>query len=98
VTEEAIAEVGIDAKGRLFVRPSSTSFDYIYRAAMGVNWDPGLGRLYGPKPKELDQLQWFERIVGAAAAEYDIHLTLGPQVNWSNVPDQLRRAISAKAR
>ena len=98
MTEEAITEVGIDDQGRLYVRPSNTSFDYVYRAGMEIYWDADRQRLYSPKPREWDHLRWFDQIVAAAAGEYGVRLTLGPETSWSNVPDRLRTAISAKSR
>ena len=67
MTEEAIAEVGIDDEGRLYVRPSSMSFDYVYRAGMEIYWDAGRMWLYAPKPREWDHPRWFDQIRAAVA-------------------------------
>jgi hypothetical protein len=95
--EEAIVEVGIDADERLYLRPSNTSFDYIYRAGMEVNWDAEQKRLFSPKPREWTYLQWFNQITAAAAGEHGVRLRLTPATVWSNVPDQLKAMIATSA-
>ena len=89
--DEAIVEVGI-AEGRLYVRPSSTSFDYIYRAGKGIYWDAAAGRL-GQKVKDEDHSECFDRIIEAAAGECGVRLVITPATVWTSVPDQLRAAI-----
>lgn len=91
---EAITEVGIDSMDRLYVCPAITSFDHRYRAGMGVHWDSEKRRLFSPKPREWSYVRWFEQIVAAAAGEYGVQLGLTPQTVWSNVPEELRSAIS----
>ena len=93
---EPIVEVGIDDEGRLFLRPSSTSFDYVYPAGMGVQWDAVANRLFYPKPTDGSYLRCYGQVV-AAADEYGVRLTITPITTWSNVPDQLRTAISETA-
>ena len=93
MNEDAIAEVGIDGQDRLYVRPATTSFEYIYRSAMEIHWDADHKRLYGPLPKEWSYIQWFNQILAATADEYGIRLKLDPTTVWSNVPDDLRTKI-----
>jgi Integron Cassette Protein Hfx_Cass5 len=95
---EAIIEIGIDALDRLYICPAITSFDCIWRAAMEVRWDGQGQRLFSPKPREWSYIRWFEQILAAAADEYGIQLHLTTQTIWSNVPEDLRSAISDKAR
>ncbi len=45
---EAIAEIGIDDIGRLYVAPQNKKFPYIYREAMEVHWDEDGQYLYAP--------------------------------------------------
>ena len=71
MTDDTIAEVGIDEEGRLYVRPSTQSFEHIWRAAMQVNWDVAQHRLFGPRPREWSYVDWFRKIVAALADEYD---------------------------
>ena len=93
--EDSIAEVGIDDEGRLYVQPSSMSFDYIYRAAMEVNWDTSQRRLFSPKAREWTYLYWFKQIVAAAADEYRTRLELTSDTVWSNVPASLQAEINS---
>jgi hypothetical protein len=91
--EDSIAVVGIDEQERLYVQPSSMSFDHIYRAAMEVNWDASQRRLFSPRPRQWTHLQWFKQIVAAAAEEYGTRLRLTPDTIWSNVPAPLQAEI-----
>jgi hypothetical protein len=94
MNEEAISEVGIDAQGSLYLRPSSTSFEHIYRAGKEVHWDPERKVLLSPKPRDWSYTRWFERIVAAAAEEYGVRLSVTPSTLWLNVPSDLKAAIS----
>jgi hypothetical protein len=93
--EDSIAQVGIDGDGRLFVKPTSMSFHYIYRAGMEAGWDASERRLFGAKPREWTYLDWFKQIVAAAADEYRTRLRLTPDTVWSDIPPALRAEISS---
>ncbi|HVZ53300.1 MAG TPA: hypothetical protein VG986_15145 [Pseudolabrys sp.] len=93
MSEDTIAEVGIDESGRLFLRPTSISFDFIYRAAMEVNWDGTKRRLFAPEPGEWDYIDWFKQIVAAAANEYGITLKITVETIWTNVPAPIKAEI-----
>jgi hypothetical protein len=93
--EDSIAQVGIDVDGRLYVKPTSTSFDYIYRAGMEVGWDSSERRLFSPRPREWTYLDWFKQILAAVADEYRTRLRLTPETVWSNVPTAVRAEISS---
>lgn len=95
MSEDTIAEVGIDDEGRLYVRPSAMSFEYIYRAAMEVNWDDAKRRLSSPKPREWSYVDWFKQIVSAALDEYGARLKLTAETVWSNVPAPLRDELQS---
>ena len=90
---EDIIEIGVDEVGRLYVKPSKTSFDYIYRAAMEVNWDKASGRLLAPKPEKWTYGMWFRHIRAAAAEEYGVKLEIVPATIWTNVPHELKAEI-----
>ncbi len=96
--QEAIVEVCIDGRNRLLVRSSATTFDKIYRAAAGVEWDTAAGALASPVPREFSHSRWFEQIVTAAAGEYGIELTLTSDTSWMGVPADIRREIEVFAR
>ena len=94
---DGIAEIGITREGGLYIRPCTTAFDEIFRAAMEVNWDPAERRLYGAKPREWSYGRWFQQIVAAAAQEYGVRLDITTDTRWANVPDEIRAEIEAAA-
>jgi hypothetical protein len=92
VESDSILEVGIDAEERLFVRPASATFPYIYREAMEVHWDAAGRRLHSPKPREWTYPRWFQQIVNAAA-EQSCELRLTPSTAWVDIPAATRAEI-----
>jgi hypothetical protein len=85
---DAIVEVGIDEQERLYVRPGTATFPFIYREAVGVNWEPNRHHLHSPKPHDWTYLQWFQNILSAAALQsWDLQLT--PSTQWRNIPAEL---------
>jgi len=95
MTEDTIAEVGIDQEQRLFVRPTSEAFPQIYRAAMGIDWDQEEEYLFAPAPKDWTYVNWFNQIIWAAADEYGVWLRLTPDTVWSGVSDELCAEIQS---
>lgn len=92
MTADFIAEIGIDDQERLFVRPSTAQFPFIYREAVEVHWDSTRKCLYSPKPREWSYLQWFQHILSAAALQ-SFQLQLTPRTVWSNIEDELKEEI-----
>ncbi len=95
MSSDGIAEVGIDARGRLYVTPESQAFPYIYREAMEVHWDAQCGYLHGPPPPraELASPAWWFRQILAAAKAQGCQLQLGPQTRWRNLSTDTRKQI-----
>jgi hypothetical protein len=92
MTRDLIDEIGIDNKGRLYVRPRQCSFEFIYREAMEVHWNEDKGRLYGPPPRRWSYLQWYNQII-KAAHEQGVNLRLHAETTWSDVPGDLKDEI-----
>jgi len=92
--QDAIAEIGIDAKDRLYVKPCSVALPYIYREAMEVHWDSDGLFLYSPKPREWSYAQWFKQIV-AAAREQSCQLAISQSTTWVNIPASVQAEILA---
>ena len=90
-----IAAIGIDSKGSLWVEPATTSFPFIYQAAMEVHWDAERRCLYAPKPREWSYIDRFIQIRKAALSEYGIDLGLTPRTSWSNVDEKLKADLTA---
>ena len=96
----SIEEISIDDAGRLLVRPTiqtGSDFAFIYRAAVGVNWDADSRSLVAPKPTEWSYLDWFQNIVAAVRSEYGDQLALSSRTHWRNVPGDLRDQIEQAA-
>jgi len=94
---DEIEAVGIDGNGSLWVKPASSSFPLIYRAAMEVQWDEGRRCLYAPKPRDWSYASWFRQITDAARREYDTELRIVPTTSWLNVDANLQQEILASA-
>ena len=94
---DAIAEIGIDDKGCLYVTPLTKTFPYVYREAMEINWHDKGHYLHAPPPPRAQLAQpitWFWQILDAAKAQ-GCELHLKPETKWHNIPIQLREEISA---
>ncbi len=93
----AIAEVSIDASGRLLVVPRvppGWSFEYIYRAGMEVSWNAQARALVAPAPREWSRGRWFQQIVRAAADECRVRLHVEDSTSW-RVGSDVRAEIAA---
>ncbi len=93
MTSDQIIEIGIDDKERLFVKPQSEQFEFIYRDASGVSWDNKGRFLYSPKPTEMTYFDWFRQIILATKGEYGCELKVTSETNWTNIPDELKNQI-----
>ena len=81
---DTIAELEIDATGKLHVVPSTLAFQYIYREAMEVHWDEVRRSLHSPKPREWSYARWFQQIL-AAAREQNCELRIAANTKWLNI-------------
>ena len=95
---EQIKEVGIDAEGKLFIKPLTQEYPFIYRAAMGVYWDDKNHYLYSPILSESKDFDWFQQMLDAVRSEYQHRLLLTESTTWVNVPDDVKNKISATIR
>lgn len=93
---DTIAAIGIDDQGRLWVKPDTATFPYIYREAMEVNWDAEHHYLYGPKPREWSHFDWYKQII-SAARNRGTDLRVGPATQWIEIDTDLRLAIMSEA-
>jgi hypothetical protein len=87
--DDIIEEIGIDEANRLYVKPSTATFPYIYREAMEVHWDGEGHFLYGAPPRKWSFVDWFNQIL-LAAQEQGCRLHLAPGTSWVNIPLELR--------
>jgi hypothetical protein len=99
VRADAIVEIGVDGRDRIFVKLTNHTFNHIYRAAMEVVWNFSLARLQSPLPRDRSPFDepthfwWYQQIVAAAADEYGVSLTITCETIWTNVPRALRAQI-----
>lgn len=91
--EVIINEIAIDDAGRLLIYPEKKNFEFIYRAAMKVNWNSKESFLYTPIEGEWTPFQWFNQIISAVENEYGLKLKLGPSTKWNKVSTDLRVKI-----
>jgi hypothetical protein len=94
---DVIAEVEVDATGRLRVRPGSLLFPLIWRAAAEVHWDDASRTLLSPKPRDWTYVDWFTRIIEAVKDEYGVALEIGKSTRWVGISHSDRIAMSTIA-
>jgi hypothetical protein len=93
MTKEKIIEVGIDEKGRLYIKPETKTFEFIWRDASEVGWDDKEKVLYSPKPKEWTYYDWYRQIIMGTNGEYGCQLVLTDKTQWTNIPSELKNQI-----
>ena len=92
MNSDTVEEIGIDSEERLYLKPLSVKFQYIYREAMEVNWCDENNFLYSPKPREWSYLDWYKQII-KAAKEQSCNLQITNQTKWVNIPEKLKNEI-----
>lgn len=99
-----VEKVELLANGQVAVTPAvaKDSFQYIYRAAAGVEWVATEGRFLSPSrymlgaPFPLSSEQRFKNLASAAASEMGIILQVTSNTEWVAVPEEMRRTIEAE--
>jgi len=94
MTTDKIVEIGIDEQGKVFVKPETKIFEFIWRDASAIRWDETKKILYSPKAGELTHYDWYREILLATKGEYGCQLILTEKTQWTNIPDDLRRLIT----
>ena len=92
MNSDNITEIGIDELGRLFIKPETKQFSYIWRSATEVHWDNN-GFLYSPKPREWTYFMWYKQILFAIKDEYGCSLLITSNTKWFSVPEDLKQEI-----
>lgn len=93
--DETLSEIGINSGGCVFVRPSVSDFQHIYRAAMEVHWDVANRWLSHPAPRSWTSVQWYRQILAAVTDEYGVRLYPDADTVLTNLPDDLHAEIEA---
>ena len=96
MNSDVIKKMWIDNTGSLCIQPVSERFEYIYRSAMGIDWNSSEGFLYPRIIGAWQPADWFRQILAAVRNEYycDLHLTL--ETNWTDIDTETRRAIESE--
>ena len=92
----AIEEVGIDAAGYLFLRPSldpKENYEFIWRDASGVRWNEQLRALHAAEPSRWEHFELYKQILKAVRSEYGELLVLTPATRFTQVPTDLAQLI-----
>ena len=90
---DQILEIGIDVQEKLYIKPSTARFDFIYRTATEVHWDASGLFLFSPKPREWTYFDWYKHIVDVVSNECCYKLVLTEKTIWTNIPDDLKQEI-----
>lgn len=93
MTTDNIIEIGIDNNEKLYIKPETKNFEFIWRDASEIGWDDMKEVLYSPKPKEWTYFDWYRQIILAAKSEYGCQLVLTEKTQWINIPDELKEQI-----
>ncbi|MDO8939709.1 MAG: hypothetical protein Q7U98_11165 [Methylicorpusculum sp.] len=93
MTPTPIAQIEIDAAGRLCLTPEIGEFEHVYRAAIEVYWDKDGRFLYSPKPNKRTYIEWFVQIVAAVKGEYGCDLKVTGATQWKQIPIELKEQL-----
>ena len=88
-----LATVEIDSKGRMRLYPVEAAYDFIYRAAAGVDWDKEGRFLHARELGDWTYPEYFGQIVSAVASEYGDVLKTESGTKWIGVSDIIRQEI-----
>jgi hypothetical protein len=92
----AISKIRIDEAGRLRVLPASNPneiFQFIYRAAMEVDWDGDERSFCTPVPREWSYADWYFQVLSAVKSEMGVLLRIEGTTLWNDVPPTVEREI-----
>ena len=87
--QEIIKEVCLNEDGELFLLlegEGKSSYQYIYREAVGIYWDSSAKAFKSTELKDWSCTKWFTHIVETLKNTMDLKLVLSPDVIWQNVP------------
>lgn len=97
---EVIKEIRVLDSGKLLLELESggdNSYQYVYREAAGVYWEPNLKGFISTEPKDWDYPTWFSHIV-EIVNQIGIDIKLSDQTKWSGLDkSEQERIINAHA-
>jgi hypothetical protein len=98
-----VTKVEVLGNGQIAVTPAvpDPGYQYLYRAAAGVEWVNAEARFLSPSrymlgaPFPLSAEQRFKNLAGALLSELGVRLVVSPITAWASVPENVRSAIEA---
>ncbi len=98
---ETINRIEILESGEFFLGiegSGSASYQYIYREAAGIYWDPERNGFKSTKMQNWPCSQWFNHIVSVTHSGLGVELKLATNIEWSNIPEsEMVKITNAKA-
>ena len=94
-----VDEVKMDAAVGIVVRPRiapGEGYEFIYRMASGVRWNPERRAFVVFEPKEMSAAWWFRQIVTAVQSEYGHRLELRQETRWTDIPQEVRLEMESE--
>lgn len=80
--------LGLDGKGK-------SEYQYVYREAAGVYWDPDRRGFKSTELKEWKPSDWFSHIVQIVRSGIGVELRLGESLRWNNISENEKKKILA---
>ncbi len=96
---EYINRVGLLDTGELFIGidgNGNTDYQYVYREAAGVYWDPTLKGFKSTELKEWTPSQWFVHMVEIVRQAVGVRLAMLDSVHWRGISEQEKAAIKSQ--
>ena len=70
-------------------------YQYVYREAAGVYWDPKLKGFKSTELKDWTPSKWFVRIIEIARIGVGVDLILRDSIRWNGISDLEKETILA---
>ena len=94
---ESISRIWVDKSNRLCIQPEKTTFEFIYRSAMGVQWNNENHYFYSQIMRSWNPVDWFRQILSAVEVEYGYFLYITEKTEWENIDEFFKGLIEAES-
>lgn len=98
--EETICKIEVTDSNELLAvldAPGDPDFQFVYREAAGVYWDPQRNGFRSTPIQEWSCSDWFFHITDIVRSGLHVSLKLAPEVEWVDVPLEDRQKILSKS-
>jgi len=93
---EPISRIWVDKSNRLCIQPVETTFELIYRSAMGVQWNNENLFIYSQMMGLWTPVDWFRQILSAVEVEYGLCLYITEKTQWENIDGSFKELIEVE--